>query len=311
MTGSSSVQDLLRTLENTEDLIKDYAGEATDLLSLPSLLQQCEALAAQKPEPIRSIHHFACSGGTLISKLLATMPNVTLLSEIDPLSPDQMVLGALTAPRFQPTDVLYAARFATRPIDPDAIAVVFKASVKALHSEVCARGGSLVLRDHAHSQFCSHTQSDQRPTLRKLLQDIGDVKSVTTVRHPLDSFLSLSGNGWHHFLPFTLEEYAKRYETFLSHYSDVPTFRYEDFIAAPEQVLQQICETLDLPFEGGTEIFLPLLNMSGDSGRSSDKIEVRPRRDVPENIRRQAENCPAYERLCAALGYSPSVDKTP
>ena len=34
----------------------------------------------------RAIHHFACSGGTVISKCVAAMPHVALLSEVNPLN---------------------------------------------------------------------------------------------------------------------------------------------------------------------------------------------------------------------------------
>ncbi len=45
----------------------------------------CEPEAPQK-QPIRIIQHLSCTGGTLISKFLAAMPNVVLLNEVNPLS---------------------------------------------------------------------------------------------------------------------------------------------------------------------------------------------------------------------------------
>jgi hypothetical protein len=35
---------------------------------------------------VRTLHHVACSGGTLISRCLAALPGVVLLSELNPLN---------------------------------------------------------------------------------------------------------------------------------------------------------------------------------------------------------------------------------
>lgn len=313
MTDTSTVEQLLQTLEDAADLVKDYSGLVPEALALqeplPSLLQQCEALTAPDPEPLRSVHQFACTGGTLICKLLSTMPNVTLLSEIDPLSPRQMVYGSLTKPQFRPTDLLYGARFGLRPIDDQTIIEVFRASVDALYREIDARGGHLVLRDHAHSQFCSEADWDQRPTLRELLQELGSVKSVVTVRHPLDSFLSVDSNGWRHFQPFTLDEYAKRYNAFLKRHADAPVYRYEDFVKDPDHTLEEMCNALALPFVPYAESLLPILKMSGDSGRRSHRISTRRRREIPKDILRQAKESAAFLQLCDTMGYSQNFEE--
>ena len=41
---------------------------------------------SSKLPPIRVVHHWACSGGTIISRSLAQLPNVVLLSEVHPLA---------------------------------------------------------------------------------------------------------------------------------------------------------------------------------------------------------------------------------
>ena len=60
-----------------------------DFTHATSLLDKCADVNEQyldsKPV-IRLIHHFACSGGTLVSKCLSVMPNVFLLSEVHPHS---------------------------------------------------------------------------------------------------------------------------------------------------------------------------------------------------------------------------------
>ena len=181
---------------------------------------------------------------------------------------------------------------------------MFNAAVEALREDMQAQGRILVLRDHAHSQFCTRLDSDARATLRDILTEGGQaVLSVLSVRHPLDSFLSLDSNEWRTFAPFTLEGYAERYQSFLGRYTNLRIFRYEDFIADPDATLSEMCAALDLPFLPGAESLLKVVKMSGDSGRSSARITARPRRPVPDGIAKQAKCSPAYHRLCETLGY--------
>lgn len=312
-TNRPPIQDLQHSLDEALDLLRDYS-QASELPAgphepLPSLLAQCEALCAEFPDspPIRSIHHFAFTGGSLICKCIASMPNVTLLSEIDPLS--RMQIAAKEPPKFIPTDLLYGARIALRPIDDAAAASVFEAAVQRLHQTLCDTGRYMVLRDHAHSQFCTDTAPPDRPTQRNLLTRIGPVLSVVTVRHPLDSYLSLILNHWRTvtpFTPFTLEEYARRYIAFLEQHAGLALYRYEDFVAAPDDVLCQICADLDLPFTEDYEELIGIVPMSGDSGRSSATIAARPRRAVSPEIIQEIADSPTYADLCLRLEYAPN-----
>lgn len=296
---------LLDTVEDALDMLKDYTdAPAENSVQLPSLLEQCEALTRIQPEvsSVRTIHHFACSGGTLISKCLAVMPNVTVLSEIDPLSP--LITRPNSRPNFAPSDLIYGARRALRPLNDEATVKVFTATLQALHAVLQEQGSYLCLRDHAHSQFCTDISGDDRPTLDEIVAKVLPVRPVVTVRHPLESFLSLIKNRWRHFSPFTLEEYSQRYMQFLDRYESVPLFRYEDFVEAPDAILRKICAALELPFTDGAETMHQLVSLSGDSGRKSSKIASRPRRLVPGDLERQAGHSPTYKELCTRLDYA-------
>ena len=47
--------------------------------------EQPESIISQKIT-LRSIHHLACTEGTLISKCIASMPDVALISEVNPMN---------------------------------------------------------------------------------------------------------------------------------------------------------------------------------------------------------------------------------
>jgi len=77
---------------------------------LQQWLASVEARPTAQPEPLRTAAHFACSGGTLISKCIAALPNVQLLSEVDPLSS----YVAPGANGFTPTDLVALLRQSSR-----------------------------------------------------------------------------------------------------------------------------------------------------------------------------------------------------
>jgi len=303
----TSVGELLEEIEEIIDLLGPIGAQALGgdgpVEILPELVAESEAAlaTAANAEPIRTVHHFACTGGTLIARLLATMPNVTLLSEIDPLS---TIIQAWPGFRlFAPLDVLYRARTALRPVDAETAERVFNASVQELHAALHSEGAFLVLRDHPHSHFCTEVDPNGRPTLREMLLKVAPVRSVVTVRHPLDSFLSLGNNNWKHFAPFDLDEYSRRYLAFLDRYEGMPTYRYEDFVADLEPTLERICADLAVPYLANAEKVVGLVSLSGDSGRSSNKVGKRSRRSVPDDILAATRDSTAYAQLCERLGY--------
>ena len=301
---------LVSTLDEALEMLREYSRDLDDVETpaepLPSLLEQCErAVAAiEGPQPLRSIHHFACTGGTLMSKALFALPNTVVLSEIDPLSVGMLKKSG--AVPFAPTDLIFALRHSVRQVEDETIIATFLEGLTAAKAGLEKRGRHLILRDHAHSQFCRDgVDFNARPTLREMVADRFDMRSILTMRHPLDSYLALTANKWVHFNPQTLEEYARRYLAFLDRYEGVPVVFYEDFTVDPDAVLRRMCELLDLKYAPLATDLIGAVRMSGDSGRKEGPISPRPRREVPEEIEAQRGDSPSYKALCARFGYAP------
>lgn len=307
MKAAANAQEISGEIEAALDLLKAYQASVPPLPitdSFPSLLDQCEAMCRSftGPEPIRTLHHFACSGGTLIAKSIAALPGVVLLSEIDPLSEMHLPTN-LRDPKFAPTDLFGALLQSRRQINKNVIAEGFREATQAIVAGLAPRGQSLVIRDHAHSHFCTQIDPSSRQSLHEILAEgCHPVLSLVSVRHPLDSFLSLHANGWLHFAPPTLATYSQRYVEFLDRHADLEIFKYEDFVEAPESTLAKICQSMALPFHASALELFPIIRLSGDSGRKGRQIAERPRREVPTEIGAQRSGHD-YGSLCARLGY--------
>lgn len=307
MADPQALTPLIREIERALDLLGGAARPAGPQLPaepLPSLVEQCRRLVAraQGEEPLRMIHHMACTGGTLLSKALAVLPNVVLLSELDPLSP--LPSRPAGKPPFAPTDLILSMRHAARPVPEEILAGSFLAGTVAAHRALAGQGLRLVIRDHSHSHFCTGADYDRRPSLREILGRELPLRAVVTLRHPLDSFLSLGNNRWTHFSPFTLGEYSRRYMAFLDRHGDIEMIRYEAFTEAPQETLQQLCAVLDLPYHPAALDLLSAVQLTGDSGRASSIVGPRPRKPVPEEILAASDGA-EYRDLCQRLGYDP------
>lgn len=307
----SAHRDLLFSIEETLSLLEKTRDGAPDgpvpEEPLPSLLRDCEAacaaLDAAVPEPVRTVHHFACSGGTILSRCIAAMPNTVLLSEIDPFS-----TLAQSKVQFSPRDLLQQSQTGLRQLDDTGVAETFLASVGAMYKANSRTGRRLVIRDHTHSHFCTGVDPHGRPTLRKVLQERFPLRSLVTVRHPLDSFMSMSKNGWVMFEPETLDEYCRRYTLFLDAYDDVPVLRYEDFVSDPDRGVAKIAKILSLPINVHWREILPIIVVTGDSGRKGDKIAARARQTISTELTDACRASQFYNAVCTRLGYDPAPD---
>ena len=128
--------------------------------------------------------HQACTGGTIISRVLNAHTSAIVLSEISPAAQAQPV-------RFDPLfPITQFARRYPDLIDAKTIHGDFFDWQAKVISDRCAEAGKvLIWRDHAHSVFI-----DKREVawgLKQSLSRLGPVRTVMTLRHPISSYISL------------------------------------------------------------------------------------------------------------------------
>jgi hypothetical protein len=316
---TNALADLRASLEKAVDLIdgslllpiekqlnSDELSLQNTMIEFPqanSLIDQCDKILAQynssKPV-IRLIHHFACSGGTLVSKCIAALPNVFLLSEVHPYSELQRNKAK---PQYSPSDLAKLSVYAGVPGQKELAAKIFIASIKEAYLHIHERGGTLVLREHSHSDYCVG-EAINHSTVSQLLTEYFEIKSLVTLRNPIDSYLSLLANDWVHFKPANFDEYCNRLILFLEPFNQEQIILYEDFVQRPQKVLEQACSTLQVSFDDTFEAIYETSFVTGDSGRKGSDIGARLRRDCSESFMLEVKKSKCFQTLGKRFGFA-------
>lgn len=291
--------DEVRSLLNNKKC-SDDSCVAGDDVQTSSYGSSTSILGKSILEPIRTVHHLSCTGGTLMTKCLAAMPNVMVLNETDPLS---TLLTNVDKPVFTPSDVISLVRQGDPGVSIRLLSRLFSNNLDVIFQEMSLLGKRLLIRDHSHSQYLTGSEVESRPSVLEIIGDKFKIKSLVTVRDPVDSYISLRKSGWIHYEPATFDEYCRRYLLFLESYQSLELFRYEDFIYNPLEQVEKMCRELDLQY---SDLFIDTFDafsFSGDSGRTGSKILQRPKRKIDKVLFKECEESENYFKLIKRLGY--------
>lgn len=261
---------------------------------------------------IRILHHWACSGGTILSRTIASLPRVVMLSEVHPLAHLRL---EVPGGDYIPTDLIQQLCLPHNGRDPVLCTATWNGAIDALQAVLQNNNQHLVLRSHSHIDFFTGASCAEEPFVSRSLAPRHRLLELVSVRHPLDSWISIQAQDWHrHFRLPSLSEFCRRGLLMLEACSTMPLLRYEHHCLQPQAALEQICNLLELPPPSDTpaDRGLEAISLSGDSGRSGDQIEPRPRRPIPAAVAtelnlalEQPKVQSSYRQLCAKLGYNP------
>ncbi|WP_285164738.1 sulfotransferase family protein [Shewanella goraebulensis] len=263
-----------------------------------SLLAKCEQVCAEysinKPK-LRTIHHLACSGGSLITKCFSVMPNTYLLSEVHPHSYRHLPKDNA---EFLPSDIATLAKQANFPNSDILAKKIFAHAITDAYEHVTRLGGILILRDHSHSDFCVGDDIASKSTVKTTLEPDFEIRSIVTLRNPIDAYASLKSNFWLHFEPSSFDDYCGRVLAFLSEFEHSQIFFYEDFVNQPEFELEKMCLFLDIPYVNGSSSLFDMFKVTGDSGRKGEIIEARQRRTIENYLLEEIKQSEKFKLLC-------------
>jgi len=293
---SSSLKELINTNTiETATQAHEQERKTLDHVAKRRLITK-QLSRIHKKTILRSIHHLACTGGTLFGKCLASMPNVALISEVNPMNRH--------GGNFAPSNPLLLLEKSYREFSTEEKINSFKLQIKDA-TKICQQDDvDLILRDHSHTDFYYGEKESKACPIYKNLRDEYDLISVVTVRHPLDSYISLNEKGWITFDPGDLNEYCRRYLAFLDEYSSLEIYRYEDFCEDPTTIMQQLCDHLKIDYDPDFINNFGSQQLTGDSGRKGvNTIEKRPRKQVSKEIDEQIDNAEHYVELLNRLKY--------
>jgi hypothetical protein len=164
-------------------------------------------------------------------------------------------------------------------------------------------GSYLVIRDHTHSDYSIGDAECAHSAIVNVLQSYYNVRSLLTIRDPIDSYASLVKNKWLHFSPPSFDEYCRRFNVMLNHFEHANIVKFEDFVAQPTTKMKEMCEFLAIPYSDFFEDIFDVFRVTGDSGRSADVIGSRER-IAPDDVLRQCQNSKEYKKICDAGWYS-------
>lgn len=238
--------------------------------------------------PIALLHHLPCSGGTIISRALAGMEDVALLSEVHP----DMAMA-------RKGNALKQAEGVYGLLTRDDVHAQFVEQIRLIHERAQNQDMRLVLRDHYGADFLSPDY--ERLTSRDVLAPHFTLRRAFTVRHPVDVWLGLVDRNW---IGVPIEQYLERTLAASRHAAEAGFERYEDFVVDPDLALQRLCERLGIPFDASWRRRLEqVTHMTGASGRQSTDIGPRPRRPISDNDMARFRRSPHYAPILDMLGY--------
>ena len=256
---------------------------------------------------IRIINHWACSGGTIISKCLAALPNIVFLSEVHPFA--YLRLSNTNERDYLPTDIIQQLSLNRNKKDPSFCIAAFVGAIEELNKKICSSNKTLILRNHSHIDFFVGPVPRSNSLLTEIFSDRNKLLQVLTVRHPLDSWLSLQNQKWHNQIQFNnFDEYCSRALIMINAMQNIPIIYYEEFCLKPKIIVKKIADLLEIEYSDQCQENAFLINLSGDSGRCGEIIKPRNRRDIPERYLNEFNNSNSYIQLCEKLRYDISFN---
>lgn len=252
------------------------------------------------------IHHQAATGGTIISKCISQMPNVRLLSEVDPAGRMSRKIS------FEPTALISQYFSQYGELDRNLINEYFLTQLKLIIDFVGKRKLSLVLRDHNHPDYMMGVMVNSRPLISLVLNNkeylgVESVNSVVTIRHPIDSFLGCKRMNWTAPIGHVFDTYCDRLLSFSEAYSGSKIFKYEEFCIDPDTVLKSMCDHLNIDYDIEYKDKISDIRLTGDSGRSSSKISLRERRSLEPDFIEEVKNSESFIKYCQLHDYDSTV----
>lgn len=242
---------------------------------------------------------FARSGGTILNKALACLPNTIMLSEVNPLGGGWGEAGANSYTTvYEQALHWYNIKLKNKK---------FKEAIIELN-EFCEKNKKfLIVRDWSFVNFSEHRYNNFNPPTRFLTLDaIKDLnpKIFVFVRNAIDIWISREMPNVDKFFDEYLDYTIKVKDL------DVPIFKYENFTKAPRETLKRMCGTVGLQYKDVIETCVDYKRVNGDvqnkdnsRGVKQREIKPLPRKRIPAEQISRLNKCKKMVEANKLLGY--------
>ena len=248
---------------------------------------------------------FARSGGTVLNQYLGSLPNVIMMSEVNPLGGNwrkgKMALGTIKdqAKNWYQID-LKSDGFAESALELE---------------KICRRSGHhLIIRDWTFGSFFPAKENDFNPpnSLSSLdvLEAKRDIIAFCFVRNVIDVWLSLRV-----LTHIEIETFFAQYLKYVQAIRErnIQIFKYEDFVKNPEGTVRDICAYTGLEYSDSWKNYMSYSKVIGDTvfdphsrGRKTGVVSHLSRRHVPKKEAHRINQCRKMIKANELLGYTTS-----
>lgn len=246
--------------------------------------------------------NYARSGATVFSKILASQPNVILLSEVNP------VHNAVSSPAQQ------AKNWYNIQIKDS---LSWELQILEIYKYCLEHNKQLIVRDFSFIDFTPHQLNNFSPkssfSILNCLQPLLPLKTFCLVRNAIDVFISRD-------CPPFFDAYYLNYTQAVKELK-VPVFKYEEFTENPNLILYEIGQMFNFNPHNFLPSMLNYANITGDNllrnpsrGKRQNKLKLLPRKKVSSSIVQQINTSEALKRANQNFNYphqfSENLDET-
>lgn len=219
---------------------------------------------------------YARSGGTILNRCLGSLPNVVMMSEVNPLGG-----GSGSADG----DLRTVKEQASKWYDIELKSEGFLDNVLELYEYCNKNNKHLILRDWPFINFYPFLLNDfKAPDRLLILEELKgkvDVKPFAFVRDSIDAWISLGAKKPKKYFPY----YRKYAEEIVK--EKIPFFKYEDFCIDPDITIKNICSYAGIAFDDSYKSYESFNKVNGDTyernisrGVKGKSIKPLPRKRV-------------------------------
>lgn len=247
--------------------------------------------------------NYARSGGTLLNKCLASLPDVVMLSEVNPMG------GGSGADKSNPNSTIkdQARNWYGLEIKSDS----FRGQVDEIYEYCVSNNKILIIRDWSYVNFSNFKKYNDNKPPRKflILEELKgyDLKIFGFIRDAVDVWLS---RGY-----YNPELFFDEYSCFVEEISKLscPIFKYEDFVEHPKQEFNKICKELNIEFKDVFDSCLNYEKVNGDvqlknksRGIKQNEIKRIPRKKINSEKIAELNKCQKMKEINSKFNYSTS-----